>query len=238
MLGYGALVPNPTYLAKVTYNHMLTMSEWKDIATVIIALCALIIASRNWNSSRQKNLKDATDKIFEEWWHEDTKALRTYFVDEFLSSKLPLLNGCSMKSVEKIVQGDDGRLNRLCYFFDRVGWLAAAGLIDVDYVMAPMQHFMRRLWLTIEPQVMFERQLVPDKTPLFDPVYYKGFEWLFRRSSTWHGHQAFVLYRIGIIRSICQVIKTRRAIQRSESEFIVTLQEKRNVMPQDLNAKP
>lgn len=208
---------------------MLTQTEWKDLATIIIAFAALLISIRNWNSSKQKNRKDATDKIFEEWWSDETKALRTYFVSDFLETKVPLLNGHSMKSVEKIVPEDKGRLNRLCYFFDRVGWLAAAGLIDIDYVMAPMQHFMRRLWLTIEPQVVYERQLVPDSTPLFDPVYYKGFEWLFHRSSTLYGNQAFVLYRIGIVRSVPKIYALRQAIKKSEAEFVASLQRKRRL---------
>ena len=72
----------------------------------------------------------------------------------------------------------------MCYFFDRVGWLGAAELINVDYVLGPMQHSVRRVWMAMESLIQKERK--PESAEWLDPVYLLGFEWLFKRSDTKH----------------------------------------------------
>ncbi|MFH2040206.1 MAG: hypothetical protein ABIJ65_12305, partial [Chloroflexota bacterium] len=81
-----------------------------------------------------------------------------------------------------------------CYFFDKVGWLGAAGLIDVDYILAPMQHYLRRAWIAMEPLINRSREFSNDKP--YDPVYQWGFEWLYLRTNQTRKHQARLLRRI------------------------------------------
>ncbi len=91
------------------------------------------------------------------------------------------------KSFQKIWEEQQG-----CAFFDRIGWLGAAGFLEVDYVLGPMQHVMRRTWIVMEPLIQREREFTLDKTA-FDPVFQYGFEWLFKRSSETQKHQAYLL---------------------------------------------
>ena len=89
-----------------------------------------------------------------------------------------------MKEIKTVISEDKEGAGQLCYFFDRVGWLGAAGLIDIDYVLGPMQHSVRRVWMAMEPFIQNERK--PESAKLLDPVYQFGFEWLFKRSDEKH----------------------------------------------------
>jgi len=153
--------------------------------TALILLATAIIYWRGTKQAIRKSTWEATHKIYEEWWGEDLNRLRKYFYREFLQIYMPKyenqLNGKGMKELDKIIIEDKGRIRLLCYFFDRIGWLGAAKLIDIDYVLGPMQHCLRRVWIVMRPFIQRERQSSPDH--LLDPVYQFGFEWLFERSN-------------------------------------------------------
>lgn len=76
---------------------------------------------------RRANTQEATDALFKEWWSKDMSAARAYFFDEFVAKEWA--NLVSTRKGLKSVSGHD--VHRLTGFFDRVGWLGAAGLTPV-----------------------------------------------------------------------------------------------------------
>lgn len=71
-------------------------------------------------------------------------------------------------------------LRKLTFFYDMIGWLGAHGLIDVDYILGPMQHHMRRTWWVAKVLIKRDRQRRGDYW--LDPVRHFGFQWLFEYS--------------------------------------------------------
>ncbi len=143
--------------------------------------------------SQTNSVRETTDKIYREWYSERLEKLRYYFYSEFLPKHYSKLENIGMKMIEKEIKADEGRARMLCYWFDRVGWLAAAGLIDIDYIMGPMQQSLRQVWLTMQEFIKRERQ--SDGPEGMDAVYLLGIEWLFRRSSNELHHQAYIIER-------------------------------------------
>lgn len=170
------------------------------VLSTVVAIIAVWLSLISTRHAQQIAIKETTDIIFKEWWSEELRELRRYFILEFIPNHRIRLIGKSMKEIDRVIPEDKGRTTKLCYFFDRVGWLGAAGLIDVDYVLGPMQHVMRRTWIVMEPLILIERELKSDKT--FDPVFQFGFEWLFKRSSQQKKHQANLL-RYRFLRPRC-----------------------------------
>ena len=178
--------------------------------------------------SKRKARREATDAIFREWWSEDLRGLRKYFFQEFVPSHRPILinQGKTLKSIDDIFKSDKepdnkpdngAKVRQLCFFFDRVGWLAAAGLIDPDDVLGPMQHSMRRVWWAVERFILEDRS---DKGGHPDPIYHMGFEWLFKHSSDPDHHHALLLERQlhGFLTE--EDVKTlRAALDSVEAEF-------------------
>jgi hypothetical protein len=160
-----------------------------------VALVALWFSILSTRHSQQTAIKESSDVIFKEWWSEEVRELRRYFFLEFIPQHRAKLICKGMKSIEQIVPEDMGRATRLCAFFDRIGWLGASGLLEVDYVLGPMQHVMRRTWIVMEPLIQKERELTLDKIT-FDPVFQYGFEWLFKRSNQIQKHQAYLLKKL------------------------------------------
>jgi hypothetical protein len=193
--------------------------------SIIIALIALWFSLQSNRQAQRTSIREATEVIFKEWWGDELRDLRKYFFNEFVPKHRAKLIRKGMKDIDQIIPEDKGRTTQLCYFFDRTGWLGAAGLIDVDYVMGPMQHTMRRTWIVMEPLILRERELrkgssiaeaqkagsvqASDADLRFDAVFQFGFEWLFRRSSHPAKHQANLLgYRFHRPR-----IRTRKDIR-------------------------
>jgi hypothetical protein len=75
---------------------------------------------------------------------------------------------------------DTDHLRKLTFFYDMIGWLGAHGLIDVDYILGPMQHHMRRTWWVAKVLIERDRQRRGDYW--LDPVRHLGFQWLFEYS--------------------------------------------------------
>jgi len=167
------------------------ISTVSAITSSVVALVAIWLSLVSVRREQKAAIKESTALIFQEWWGEDLRELRRYFFLEFIPIHRIKLVGKSLKEVGDIVPEDNGKIVRLCYFFDRIGFLGAAGLIDMDYILVPMQHTMRRTWIAVEPLILKGREFEPGKG--FDPVYHYGFEWLFRRSSLPRKHQADLL---------------------------------------------
>jgi hypothetical protein len=145
---------------------------------------------------RRNARREASEIIFKEWYGDDLKELRRYFFQEFVPIHRVKLNGKGMKDISKIVPSDMDRTRRFCYFFDKVGWFGAASLIDVGYVLGPMQHSMRRTWIVMKDLIEHERNTdrkMDGQYKRFDPVFMRGFEWLFKRSSQPGNDQASLL---------------------------------------------
>lgn len=190
------------------------------VLSTIVAIIAVWLSLVSTRHAQQTTIKETTDVIFKEWWSEALRELRRHFILEFISNHRIKLIGKSMKEIDRIIPEDKGRTTRLCYFFDRVGWLGAAGLIDVDYVLGPMQHVMRRTWIVMEPLILIERELRSDK--IFDPVFHFGFEWLFKHSSQPRKHQANLLRHRFLrprIRTRAEVRNLKAQIDTDEANF-------------------
>lgn len=165
-------------------------------------LLTLWFQRKSTESARQVATRDATDVIFRKWWgfdpgyaesiddkkegiSRDIPGLRTYFYTEFLSWYKEHANTVAsaeirLKDFFKTFDGDKKRLANLTFFFDEVGWLGAAGLIDVDHILGPMQHVLRRVWWVTKPWIEKDRQKEPGYW--LDPVRHFGIEWLYQRS--------------------------------------------------------
>jgi len=174
------------------YNYLLSNSL---IVVWLFSLLALAVSIFTIRINQIKSAKEATDAVFAEWFGEDMRNLRKYFFTKFLPNQWKMICNSSkgLKNVDADLNQGEDNLTKLCFFFDKVGWLGASGLIDVDYVLGPMQHTMRRVWLAMALLIENEREKrVPDNC---DPVYQFGFEWLFRRSERRGKHQAYILRR-------------------------------------------
>ena len=176
---------------------------------------------------RQKEARrEATDRIFEEWWSPHFADLRKYFFQEFVPKYRISLNRKGMKRIADEISEDRGQSQKLCFFFDKVGWLGAAGLIDVDYVLGPMQQAMRRCWIVMEPLIRHEREIGSEGRP--DPVYQFGFEWLYERSSKPRYHLSELVKRRFSkpkIRSKQEIQAIRNQIEKDERTFRGKLRE-------------
>lgn len=162
------------------------------IATVIASLGVLAevgVATfifLEWRHSNRAEVSRVTENIFTEWWSDALREHRRYFYQVFLVEDRPKLvaSGLGLKDLRPAARFDANderhRVTQFCYFFDRVGFLGASGLLDVDYVMAPMQHVVRRVWWAVEPLVKRSREA--DSTYGADPNFLYGFEWLYERT--------------------------------------------------------
>ncbi len=166
----------------------MSLELWNLVIIGFTALILLATAIIYWIGTKQAAIKstwEATNAIYKEWYSDELIELRRYFYTEFLPLHMSKLTGKEgLKEIKTVISEDKEGAGQLCYFFDRVGWLGAAGLIDIDYVLGPMQHSVRRVWMAMEPFIQNERK--PESAKLLDPVYQFGFEWLFKRSDEKH----------------------------------------------------
>ena len=195
------------------------------IQTAIVGITLGVLVYQLRKLSEQTDLQrkvaigKAADRIYQDWWGPEIRGLRKYFFLEFVPKHLKVTSGHNLKEVEIIVSEDRGRTASLCFFFDRIGWLGAAGLIDVDYVLAPMQHTLRRVWTITEPLIRTARVSM---LPHFDPVYLYGFEWLVLRSEQVNRHQVDLLRRRfsdPMVLDDLFATELRANIQRDEAEY-------------------
>lgn len=191
----------------------------REGATVLLLLITVIIYWLIRRDAAISGHRDATMQVYHEWWGDEMNALRKYFFREFLPQHRQRLLGKSIREIESIVENDKGRIRKLCYFFERVGWLGAAGLIDVDYILGPMQHVVRMVWLSMEPFIIEERN-VEKIDSVHHTVYLSGFEWLFKRSE--QKHQAVLIrtqFRHPRLRTWEEIEELREWIDTDEAKF-------------------
>lgn len=201
-------------------RHMGTyLIQIREMATIVMLFSTAIVYWMIRRDGAIKAHRDATQQIYMEWWSDEMNSLRRYFFREFLPLHRNELLGRSIREIEYIVENDKGRVRKLCYFFERVGWLGAAGLIDVDYILGPMQHVVRIVWIAMEPFIIEERNINHIESA-HHSVYLSGFEWLYKRSGK--KHQA-VLIRTQFskprLRSWQEIETLKRLIDEDEKKF-------------------
>jgi hypothetical protein len=163
--------------------------SWGDFLKLLVGVVALggIAGILIYSAQRRRNIRDATGSVFEEWWGDELSQVRVFFFEEFCF--LPLVrNGtqvpfrCLMRALDAdyATKGMSTRIRTLCSFFDKVGWLAAAALIDVDDVLGPMQETVRLVWRVLGTSVVAGREEPPRADT--GPVLFYGMEWLYKRS--------------------------------------------------------
>jgi hypothetical protein len=199
----------------------------ENLASVfVLLLTALIFWSMRDDAAKKIN-REATEHIYREWWGDELRELRRFFYHEFVPKYRPKLLGKCIKEIEATVPADDRlKVRKLLYFFERVGWLGAAGLIEVDYVLGPMQHCLRFVWLAMEPFIREERhpQHLEHADSSHHSVYMSGFEWLYKRSC--QIHQADLIhgkFRKPRLRSSEEIKALREWIDNDEARFRETL---------------
>jgi hypothetical protein len=156
-----------------------------DIVAAIaagIALVSLGCSAALYRLARRTEAREATAALMTEWWGPELAELRRYYRTEFADFHSQLASGGEMpfRELERRLrqEGHGSELRRLCFFFDRVGWLGASGLVNVDYVLTAFQHYVKDLWLTMQPFVEQER-----RREYRNPIFLFGFEWLNRRTA-------------------------------------------------------
>jgi hypothetical protein len=204
------------------------VSFWLQVPQLLLtAVTGIWISLLLLRHRRRVATRDATERIFAEWWSDDLAELRQHF-REFTAKHRARFIGKGMKQIANEFREDGRRTQRFCFFFDKVGWLGAAGLIDVDYVLAPMQHAMRRCWIAMEPLIKHDREPAPGQS--LDPVYQWGFEWLYKRSSEAKHHQANLLrtkFSRPRLRSDAEIMTLKEQIDKDEKQFKQILQSSR-----------
>ena len=191
------------------------MAQYAAILSVfsfLVSLLSLWYTARRTKVASSAARRQASEIVFGEWASEEMRETRRYFFGTFVPTHRPHLQEVSLSEVSDAVADDNGRVRRLCNYFDRLGWLAAAELIDADYVMGPMQHSMRHVWLVVKDMVDTERERITcDKIP--DPVFMAGFEWLYLWSDQKRNAHAMLARRL-FVRPKLYTIKESRALQR------------------------
>jgi hypothetical protein len=200
-------------------------SLWSLVGNVASLLILFYMAVIYWMMRRdavKNSIREATQQVYREWWSDELRDLRRYFYREFVPLYRKELLGKCIKEIELTFEADRGRIRKLCYFFERVGWLGAAGLIDVDYILGPMQHCVRFVWLAMEPFILEERK--PQNLSQVDSshhsVYLSGFEWLYKRSS--QKHQAVLIrekFRNPRLRTWQEINELKDWINADEEKF-------------------
>jgi hypothetical protein len=185
-----------------------------SLFSIFIAAVALTLSYASYRNSQRTAIREATEAIYKEWWSEHMRELRRRFFQDYVPKYASQLANARLTQVDELITQDKGRTIELCHFFDRVGWLGAAGLIDIDFVISPMQHTIRRVWYATSPLIINEREL--------NPVYHYGFEWLFKRSGQKRRHQADLIrakFRRPRVVALSDVRRLRALIDRREQMF-------------------
>jgi len=126
-----------------------------------------------------------------EWWGE-IREVRVKFFNDFVCSNPSkraewLSNGTKFK--EAVRSRDQGEkwilaetIQRLCDFYDILGYYIVEGFIDHMEILLPIWHSMRKTWIVVKPFVDMERE-PREGEDYFDPTYLLGFEKLFEASN-------------------------------------------------------
>jgi hypothetical protein len=192
--------------------------SWIIGVSAALALTGALAALLTYRHARRVARREAAERLFHQWWGDELSALRGYFFHEFLPKHWPRLEHCGVRDVALRVPEDTGRVRRLCFFFDELGWQAAMGLIRVEDVMGPMQHTMRRTWQVIKPLVDHDRAANPGS--MSDPTWLVGFEWLYRWSELPRNqHARLLLSAHGMLRRK-QVKALRESLDRENAAFL------------------
>jgi hypothetical protein len=201
------------------------------VESIISATLLSIVALMTLRHYRKISTRDATAEFYREWWSHNMAQVRWNFFNKFIPEYLPKLRekqGATMKDILTRFPDDGNPTKRLerdsawemCVFFDKLGWLGAAELVNVDHVLGPMQHLMRKTWLAMEPFITPIRDQHHAST--YDPVFQLGFHWLFVRSNLPRKQQAKLLrarFRKPRVKDLRDVNLLGGSIATSEKRF-------------------
>ena len=126
----------------------------------------------------QRSRRLAAVEAWGRWFSaDDTGRWRAYVFNLFVPES-PYWRKCmadetvSMRNLQQHLPEEWGitRAN-LSGGLTRLGWLGAERLIEIDHILGPMQHLVKRTWWVMEPLI--------ERARVADPVYATGFQWLY-----------------------------------------------------------
>jgi len=196
------------------------------ISGFFLSVTALLVSFATWRMQRLRFLKEATETEYDKWWSKtsestDLRTLEDNFFKflEWRKENPKALRGKSLKDDPGDLPYDNGRLQEFVWYFDKIGWLGGAGLLDLNYVTPPMQHWIRRVWWATAPLIETERSRSPGQ--LFDPVYCYGFQWLYQRTCKLRYSQWVLMLTTHMIpiRDLRKALQLRQEILKDERWF-------------------
>jgi hypothetical protein len=170
-----------------------------------------------------------TYELLKRWW-EDVADLRCNFFKQFVFGKRKELigKGKGLKGLrDSLAQINDPDVIKLCYYFDFVGFLAAAKKVDINVLLPPMYQSMRKTWLAVKEFIMEDRR---PKDIYFDPIYMAGFEWLFNESEKYKKDPSKLyisIYGEAYVLSSQKKEELNQNLTRVERQFLAKLEKQR-----------
>jgi hypothetical protein len=158
------------------------MLETKNDITITISIIALVGTAftiiytiynnkKNYKFNKVKSHSEETQKVYNDWFSVHFFELRMSYPkiiekihnsEDWQQKQFPI-DWSGILSEKEIKQ-----LIEIMYFFDKVGWLSKAGLINTDFILGPMHRWVLKTWKDIEPMIQARRKI--------DIINNKGFE--------------------------------------------------------------
>jgi hypothetical protein len=167
------------------------------LAAIITSLGTLLIAVFTIASVRvSRNLHRAAtaetmDRMYQKWWVTLADSKNCLEEARGLPTEAELRrNGVGLAGVLSALDANQASgIFEVLAFFDEIGWLCAAQLVDADRLLPPMQHVVRICWRVFGEAILNERgraqtKVAHDKATRlhWSPLYFQGFEWLYKRT--------------------------------------------------------
>lgn len=138
-----------------------------DTLALAISIVALIPTILSYLKTNQLNRSNETQKVYDDWFSIKFLNLRKEY--PIIINKIKSYENWQEKKFDEMISDDEiNVLMTIIYFFDKVGWLALAGLINTDYILAPMHKWVVKVWNDLEPAIKAKRK--------FDNINSRGFE--------------------------------------------------------------
>lgn len=149
-----------------------------NLVIVVLTFLYLLATVAIWSVTRSTSRRQSTIEIWDEWFSSKSTALwRAYVFNIFVPDTrywCTLVDDktVSMRNLSSRLPPEWGDYpQQLVWWFDRLGCLGAEGLIEIDFILMPMQHLVKRTWWVMEPFILRAREM--------DPIYCTGFAWLY-----------------------------------------------------------
>jgi hypothetical protein len=129
-----------------------------DILSLTLAIIALVIsiaiAVRQMRGSRQANVLPALVEMLGEHRSYEFVCHRKYIATQLRQECDPIETGYS-----KLPESAAEKVFPVSYFFDNVGMLIAAGIVDEDLVLDYIGESVTSCWSVLEPYILREREI-------------------------------------------------------------------------------